>query len=102
MMTEEDKVLDPISPEKAREVLRPRLEALIEDGWRVLSQDSFQARLTRIDKNLVVYVDLLGEVREVESPLSPRQEHAQGIAIALTLILVMFIVVVVTWLDWVQ
>lgn len=73
--------VQPIPPEKAREILDNAIrERLGEDwddpeyGWYLLSGHDYMARLTRGNKNIDFYVDLLGNVTVEEKELDPAQQ----------------------------
>ena len=69
--------IEPISPEKAADILQEALEPYLGDGWRVLDRGAYSARLTRGMFNLDVRVDRLGQVEAQESGLTPLQESGR-------------------------
>ena len=91
---------EPISPEAAREVLDTALAPYLEDGWVILVQTDFMARLTREKQNLDVYVDLLGEVTIEDKPLTPFQETGRLVAWVLLLVAFLLAVAVASALGW--
>lgn len=82
-----------IEPEQAAAILEPKLAELEQDGWIVLVQTDYMARLTNGKHNLDVRVDLLGSLEIEEKPLTLVQESGQIVAIVL--VLVIFLVVFV-------
>ena len=100
MMSGTEPNLEMILPEDAERILMPRILALQDDGWRVLSRTSYQARLTRDDKNLNLYIDLVGQLVEEERPLTPRQQYAQQFAIALFFFIFMTVFLLASWYGW--
>jgi len=86
-LTEQIDAIEPIAPEDAR----ARLDAAIhqtlgegwddeDDGWIVISQHDYMARLTRGRENIDFYVDLLGNVEVKRSPISPAQDVGRLVA----------------------
>jgi len=82
--------IEPVHPEQAEIILREALEPYLADGWHLLSQNAYTARLTRGMSNLDVSVDLLGKVETRESGLTPLQDSGRLIAwvILLTTLLI--------------
>ncbi|RMF77811.1 MAG: hypothetical protein D6737_16565 [Chloroflexi bacterium] len=85
--------LEPIPGDEARVILREAIrERLgddwqqVEDGWEVVSQTDYRARLTKGGTNLDFYVDLVGEVTVEEKPVSPGQDVGRLIAWMLLLL----------------
>ncbi|NJL93155.1 MAG: hypothetical protein HC915_05225 [Anaerolineae bacterium] len=79
--------VEPIAPEAAAVILAPKLAELEAEGWVVLVQTDYMARLTRGKSNLDVRVDLLGQLELEEKPLTLPQESGRIIA---TLFLIIF------------
>jgi len=69
--------IEPISPEAASKILQTALEPYIADGWQLLDQSAYAARLTRGMRNLDIRVDLLGQVEAHESGLTPLQNSGR-------------------------
>lgn len=72
--------IEPISPEAAEVILKQAMAAYLDDGWYVLHEDAYSARLTRGVRNLDIRVDLLGEVDTTESGLTPLQDSGRLLA----------------------
>ncbi len=72
--------IEPIHPEQAEIILREALEPYLADGWYLLSQNAYTARLTRGMRNLDVMVDLLGKVETHEFGLTPLQDSGRLMA----------------------
>lgn len=76
--------LEPIPAEQAREILRSAIEEKLgkhwndeESGWMVVSRHDYMARLTRGNKNIDFYVDLLGNLTVEEKEISGGQENGR-------------------------
>ncbi len=72
--------VEPISPQAADAILREALAPYVAQGWHVMDQGPYAARLTRQDRNLDLRVDLLGQVEARESGLTPLQESGRLVA----------------------
>ncbi|HEX3054364.1 MAG TPA: hypothetical protein VHP83_27150 [Aggregatilineaceae bacterium] len=69
--------VEPISPQDAEVILKQALEPYLADGWRVLDQSAYYARLTRGMRNLDIRIDLLGEVETQDAELTPLQDSGR-------------------------
>ncbi len=78
--------VEPVTPEEARRRLEAAIAPYLAEGWVVLVEHDFMARLTRGRRNLDFHVDLLGEVRIEEHALSPVQEAGPLVAWLLLLL----------------
>jgi hypothetical protein len=85
--------IEPIPPEQARAILdqamRERLGDDWEDessGWQLVTGHDYMARVTRRDKNVDFYVDLLGNVKVEEKQINPAQASGRLVAWVLLLI----------------
>lgn len=74
---------DIIEPEDAAKILKPVLEQYQSEGWVVILENDYAARITRGTKNIDLRVDLLGELSIEEKPLSEAQKVGQLVAIML-------------------
>ena len=72
--------VEPVSPEEADAILQRTLEPYLADGWVILHEGAYSARLTRGIRNLDIHVDLLGEVTITETGLTPLQESGRLMA----------------------
>lgn len=79
--------VEPIAPEKARVILEAAITERCgegwkdeESGWLIVMQTDYAARLTRGEKNVDFYVDLLGAVTIEEKPISPAQASGRLLA----------------------
>ena len=81
--------IEPISPEDAEAILTQAMEPYLADGWTVLRQGAYFARLTRGSQNLDIRVDLLGAVEMEESDLTPVQDSGRLIAWMVLLMMLM-------------
>lgn len=72
--------IEPISPHDAAILLAQALEPYLADGWHVLDQDAYAARLVRGDRNLDLRVDLLGQVEAHETGLTALQDSGRLVA----------------------
>lgn len=85
--------LEPIPPDKARELLEAAIRERLGDGWeneefgwvRVSGHD-YMARLTRRGTNLDFYVDLLGNVTVEKKPINEAQSSGRLLAWVLLLV----------------
>lgn len=92
--------IEPIEPAQAAAVLEPKLAELTAQGWRVIIQTDYMARLTRGRANLDVRVDLLGNLEMEEKPLTDMQESGRLIAIVLLLITFLLVLTLLSGLGW--
>lgn len=53
-----------ITPEEAEVILQPEVEKLVNEGWRVVHQSSFAARLVKERDLIDLRVDLLGQLEK--------------------------------------
>jgi hypothetical protein len=93
--------LEPISPQRAREILDAAIRERLgdewddeEEGWVRVTGHDYMARLTRGSVNLDFYVDLLGNVRVERSGQSGWQQLAGLLAvvfIALSLVIALLL-----------
>ncbi len=93
--------LEPISPQRAREILDTAIRERLgddwddeEEGWVRVTGHDYMARLTRGGVNLDFYVDLLGNVRVEKSGLSGWQQLSGLLAlvfIALSLVIALLL-----------
>jgi hypothetical protein len=79
--------IEPISPQQARTILYQAIREKLGDkwsdeetGWMLVSGHDFMARLTRGNRNIDFYVDLLGQVTVEEKELSPVQDGSRLLA----------------------
>ena len=75
-----------VEPDEAAAILEPVVSELEAEGWVIIVQHDYMARLTRGRRNLDLEVDLLGELHREEKPLSLVQESGQIVAILLVLV----------------
>lgn len=75
--SKEEAEIEPIQPQEAERILADALKPYLADGWRVLSQNAYSARLTRGMRNKDLQVDLLGEVNIQDSNLTPVQDSGR-------------------------
>jgi hypothetical protein len=98
-MSRENHEVEIITPEQAAAILEPKLAELQAEGWVILMQTDYIARLTRGDRNLDVRVDLLGELEIEEKPLTLVQDSGQVIGILLTILLLLVVLVALSILH---
>ncbi|MBN2470565.1 MAG: hypothetical protein JXN59_07565 [Anaerolineae bacterium] len=91
---------EPIAPEEARQALEAAIAPYLADGWIVLVEHDYMARLTKGRRNLEFFVDLLGEVSVTESGLSPVQEAGRLVAWLLLLVAFLLVVALASALGW--
>ena len=72
--------IEPIAAEAARSVLYAAIRERLgehwndeESGWRIVSGHDYMARLTRGNRNVDFFVDLLGNVTIEEKAIGPAQ-----------------------------
>src|SRR3990172_2180370 len=82
--------IEPISPQEAASILKTALEPYSADGWRVIDQSAYDARLTRGTRNLTIRIDLVGQVVTEQSGLTSLQDR--GRLTAWVLLLAMLLV----------
>lgn len=58
----ENTEIEIISPEAAEAILKPEVEKLVADGWRVVHESAFAARLVKERDLIDLRVDLLGQL----------------------------------------
>lgn len=92
--------IDPIAPDDARQALERATAPYLADGWIVLVEHDFMARLTKGRRNLDFYVDLLGEVQVEESDLSPVQDAGRLVAWLLLVVAFLLAVALASALGW--
>jgi hypothetical protein len=95
----EESEIEPIQPEEAAAVMEQALQPYLDDGWLVLHQSPYIARLTREGRNLEIRVDLLGKVIVDEVALSPLQDSGRLIAWVLLLASLLVVLVLATVLG---
>src|SRR5690606_29579528 len=85
--------IEPIEPEKARAILdqamRERLGDDWEDefsGWILVAAHDYMARVTKRNKNVDYYADLLSNVPSEEKEISPAQASGRVVAWVLGLV----------------
>jgi hypothetical protein len=96
IMSEEVQIVE---PDEAAAILEPLVEELQAEGWVVIVQHDYMARLTRGRRNLDLEVTLLGEVLREEKPLSLVQESGQMVAVLLVLVLILAAISLATALE---
>ncbi|GAB4572159.1 MAG: hypothetical protein Kow0077_10750 [Anaerolineae bacterium] len=92
--------VEPIAPEAARKCLEDAIAPYLADGWVVLVEHDFMARLTRGKRNLDFYVDLLGEVTIEEQALSPVQDVGRLVAWLLLVVAFLLALALASALGW--
>lgn len=98
-MSDQSQEIDVVQPSQAAAILEPKLKELQEEGWVVLVQTDYMARLTRGKINLDVRVDLLGNLILEEKPLTLVQESGQLVALLLVMVLLFLAFTLATVLD---
>ncbi|PJF42030.1 MAG: hypothetical protein CUN55_10615 [Phototrophicales bacterium] len=53
---------DIITPEQAEDILRPEVQRLQAEGWRIVNKPLYGVRMERGIETLDLYVDLLGNI----------------------------------------
>ncbi len=91
--------IEPINPQDAAIILKQALEPYLADGWRVLDQSAYYARVTRGTRNLDILVDLLGQVEKRESELTPLQDSGRLAAWMLLLATLLVVMALATALG---
>ncbi|PJF23380.1 MAG: hypothetical protein CUN56_01245 [Phototrophicales bacterium] len=76
--------VEPIPPEEARAILDAAIRERLGDdwddehtGWTLISGHDYMARLNKGRVNIDFYVDLLGNVRVEEKPITPGQDQGR-------------------------
>ena len=92
--------IEPVSPEAARAALEAAIAPYLAEGWTVLVEHDFMARLTQGKHNLDFHVDLLGEVRIEEGDLSPVQDAGRLVAWLLLLVTFLLAITIASALGW--
>lgn len=70
-----------ITPEEAEDILRPEVEKMLDDDWRIVSKPLYGVRLQRGDEICDMRVDLLGNVeREIKAPVISNVDQGRMIA----------------------
>ena len=96
-MSEEVQIVE---PDEAAAIINPVIAELEAEGWVVIVQNDYMARLTRGRRNLDLEVSLLGELHREEKPLSLVQESGQMVAILLVLISILAAISAASALGW--
>lgn len=85
--------IEPISGEQARAILDQAMRERLGDdwqdessGWLLVTGHDYMARVTRRDKNVDFYVDLLGNVTVEEKEINPAQASGRMVAWVLLLV----------------
>ncbi len=86
----EDKT-EVVTPEEAEDILRPEVEKMLEEGWRIVSKPLYGVRLERGNEICDMRVDLLGNV-ERETKLTLISGAEQGRLIAWVLLITSLLV----------
>lgn len=60
----ENTEIEIITPEEAEIILKPEVEKLVNEGWRVIHESSFAARLVKERDLIDIRVDLLGQIEK--------------------------------------
>lgn len=87
----EEKDIEIVTPEQAETILRPEVEQLMEEGWRIVSKPLYGVRLEKEREILDLRVDLLGNI-ERETKLSLFTAADTGRLIAWVLLLASLLV----------
>lgn len=85
---------DIVTPEQAEDILRPVVQDLQADGWRIVSKPLYGVRMERGVETLDMRVDLLGNI-ERELKLTVWTSAFKGRLVAWMLLIVSFIGVMV-------
>lgn len=72
--------IEPIGPDEAHAILTTAMQPYLEDGWQVIHESAYIARLTRDMRNVDLRIDLLGKVEVEEKGLTPLQESGRLMA----------------------
>jgi hypothetical protein len=60
--SQETAEIEIVSPDEAETMLRPEIEQLVAEGWRIVSKPLYGVRLQRDREILDLHVDLLGNI----------------------------------------
>ncbi len=93
--------IDPISPEDASAIMAQAIEKYTAEGWHVLTQSAYDARLTREMYNLDIRIDLLGQVETHESGLTPLQDSGRLTAWVLLLATLLLVLALASALGFI-
>ncbi len=85
---------DVITPEEAEEILRPEVQKLQSEGWRLVARPLYGARLEKDVEITDLRVDLLGNI-ERETRLSAWTSATRGRMVAWVLLITSLLVVLV-------
>ncbi len=85
------KEIDIIEPDEAHEILEQALAPYLDDDWRLLDYDDYNARLSRGTRNLHIRVGWLGDVETTETELTVTQ--TTGALVAWVLLIAILLVV---------
>lgn len=96
MMSDPSNDIKLIEPDEAAALLEPHLAELEADGWKILVQNDYMARLTRGKHNIDIRVDLIGDIHTEIKPLTFVQESGALIAALVFLALLMMVFTFVT------
>lgn len=83
---------DIISPEQAEDILRPVVQELQQEGWRIVAKPLYGVRLERGIEVLDMRVDLLGNI-ESETKYNVMTSAVKGRLVAWVLLLTTLLVV---------
>lgn len=90
-----------VSPDEAEEILRPEVEQLMAEGWRVVSKPLYGVRLEHERSILDLRVDLLGNIERNEHyNFMSGAEVGRTVAWVLLIITFLFILVLASALGF--
>ena len=89
--SEEHQEVEIVTPEQAEDLLRPEVEKLVKEGWRIVSKPLYGVRFVKEHDILDLRVDLLGNI-ERETKLSLFTGADTGRLIAWVLLLASILV----------
>lgn len=99
--------VEPIPGEQARAILDAAMSERLGDdwqdddsGWELVTGHDYMARVTRGDKNVDFYVDLLGSVSIEESEITPAQENGRTVAWVLLLVFIVLAYTLARAVGW--
>ena len=92
--TEANKEIEIVTPDQAEDLLRPEVEKLMEEGWRIVSKPLYGVRLEKEREILDLRVDLLGNI-ERDTKLSLFTGAETGRLVAWVLLLASLLVTLV-------
>ncbi len=78
---------DIVTPEQAEDILRPEVQQLQDEGWRIVSKPLYGVRMERGVETLDMRVDLLGNI-ERETTLTVWTSAFKGRLVAWMLLVV--------------